>query len=44
MITEGVGAWNKQIKDIKEIECGLSEAVKVIQGGRSAVLNVFVKD
>jgi len=44
MIAEAVGAWSKQIKDIKELECGLSEAVKVVQGGRSAVLNVFVKD
>ena len=44
MIAEAVGAWSKQIKDIRELERGLSEAVKVVQGGRSAVLNVFVKD
>ena len=44
MIAEAAGGWSKQIKDIKELECGLHEAVKKVQGGQSALLNVFVKD
>jgi acetolactate synthase-1/2/3 large subunit len=44
MIAEAAGAWSKTIKDINELECGLQEAVKIVQGGRSAMLNVFVKD
>ena len=44
MIAEAAGAWSKTIKDINELECGLQEAVKIVQGGRSVMLNVFVKD
>lgn len=44
MIAESVGSWSKTIKDISGLENGLSEAVKLVQGGQSAVLNVFVRD
>ena len=44
MIAEAAGAWSKTVKDMKELECGLQEAVKIVQGGRSAMLNVFVRD
>lgn len=44
MIAEAAGTWSKTIKDISDLECGLQEAVKIVQGGRSAMLNVFVKD
>jgi acetolactate synthase I/II/III large subunit len=44
MIAEAAGAWSKQITDVKELESGLREAVKIVQEGRGAVLNVFVHD
>jgi thiamine pyrophosphate-dependent acetolactate synthase large subunit-like protein len=44
MIAEAAGAWSKKISEIKEIETGLKEAVKVVQEGQSVVLNVFVRD
>jgi acetolactate synthase I/II/III large subunit len=44
MIAEAAGAWSQQIKDVKELEIGIKEAVQVVQGGRSAVLNVIVRD
>ena len=44
MIAEAAGAWSKQIKDVRELENGLLEAVKKVQEGQSAILNVFVKD
>jgi acetolactate synthase I/II/III large subunit len=44
MIAEAAGAWSKEIKDIKELESGLQEAVKKVQMGQSAILNVFVND
>jgi len=44
MIAEAAGAWSKAIHDVKELENGLKEAIKIVQGGHSAVLNVFVQD
>jgi hypothetical protein len=44
MIAEAAGAWSKQIKTVSEIEPTLREAVKIVQSGQCAVLNVFVKD
>ena len=44
MIAEAAGAWSKQIKDISELESGLQEAIKIVQGGQCAVLNVYVRD
>jgi thiamine pyrophosphate-dependent acetolactate synthase large subunit-like protein len=44
MIAEAAGAWSKKIDHINELESGLREAVTIVQGGQSAVLNVSVKD
>jgi hypothetical protein len=44
MIAEAAGAWSKQVKEIGELESALKEAVKKVQGGQSALLNVFVKN
>jgi hypothetical protein len=44
MIAEAAGAWSKRIQDVKELESGIRLAIKVVQGGRSAVLDVSVKD
>jgi acetolactate synthase I/II/III large subunit len=44
MIAEAAGAWSKQVKEIGELESSLKEAVKKVQDGQSALLNVFVKD
>ena len=44
MIAEASGAWSKGISKVEELENGLIEAVKVVQGGQSALLNVVVKD
>ena len=44
MIAEAAGAWSKRIQDVKELESGIKEAIKVVQGGQSAVLNVFIRD
>ena len=44
MIAEAAGAWSREISDVKELENGLIEAVKVVQRGQSALLNVIVKD
>jgi thiamine pyrophosphate-dependent acetolactate synthase large subunit-like protein len=44
MIAEAAGAWSKTVKGVKELESALTEAVKKVQGGQSAVLNVFVKN
>jgi thiamine pyrophosphate-dependent acetolactate synthase large subunit-like protein len=44
MIAEAAGAWSKTIKDTKDLESGLKEAVKIVQEGTSALLNVFVRD
>jgi len=44
MIAESAGAWSKSIKDIGELEGTIKEAVKIVQGGRSALLNVYVQD
>jgi thiamine pyrophosphate-dependent acetolactate synthase large subunit-like protein len=44
MIAEAVGAWSKTVKDVKDLESALTEGVKKVQGGQSAVLNVFVKN
>jgi acetolactate synthase I/II/III large subunit len=43
MIAESAGAWSQRITRIEELDI-LKEAVKVVQGGQSAVLNVFVRD
>jgi hypothetical protein len=44
MIAEAAGAWSKRIQDIKDLESGIKEAIKVVKGGQSALLNVFVRD
>ena len=44
MIAEAAGAWSKTVKGVKDLESALTEAVKKVQGGQSAVLNVFVKN
>jgi thiamine pyrophosphate-dependent acetolactate synthase large subunit-like protein len=44
MIAESAGAWSKQVKEISELESALKEAVRKVQGGQSALLNVFVKN
>ena len=44
MVAEAVGAWSKQIKDTKELESRLQEAVKKVQGRQSAISNVFAND
>jgi acetolactate synthase-1/2/3 large subunit len=44
MIAESAGAWSKQVKEINELESALKEAVVKVQGGQSALLNVFVKN
>jgi len=41
MIAAAAGAWSG---DVKDLESGIKEAIEVVQGGRSAVLNVFVRD
>ena len=44
MIAEAAGAWSKQITRIEELQDTLKEVVKIVQGGQSALLNVFVRD
>jgi thiamine pyrophosphate-dependent acetolactate synthase large subunit-like protein len=44
MIAEAAGAWSKAVHDIKDVQPVLKEAIKIVQGGQSAMLNVFVKD
>ena len=44
MIAEAVGAWSRTVKEVKDLESSLKEAVAIVQGGQSAVLNVFVRD
>jgi acetolactate synthase I/II/III large subunit len=44
MIAEALGAWSKKIEKVDELENGLREAIARVQGGQSAVLNVFVRD
>jgi acetolactate synthase-1/2/3 large subunit len=44
MLAEAVGAWSAVVKDTKELEIALTQAVKKVQGGQCAVLNVSVKD
>jgi acetolactate synthase I/II/III large subunit len=44
MIAEAAGAWSKQVRDFRELEYGLEDAVKKVQEGQCAILNVFVRD
>jgi hypothetical protein len=44
MLAEAAGAWSKEVKATNELESALQEAVKIVQGGRCALLNVYVKD
>jgi len=43
-IAEAAGAWAKKVENAKDIESALQEAVKVVQGGQSAVLEVVIKE
>lgn len=43
-IAEAAGAWGKTIQDINHLESGLQEAVKAVQTGQAAVVNVVVQD
>jgi thiamine pyrophosphate-dependent acetolactate synthase large subunit-like protein len=42
-IAEAAGAWAKKVENVNDLENSLKEAVKVVQGGQSAVLDVFIK-
>jgi len=44
MIAEAAGAWSKTVHDMKDLESGIAEAVKIVQNGTSALLSVFVQD
>jgi thiamine pyrophosphate-dependent acetolactate synthase large subunit-like protein len=44
MIAEAAGAWSITVKEVQELEGALNEGIKKVQGGQSAVVNVFVKN
>jgi acetolactate synthase I/II/III large subunit len=42
-IAEAAGAWSARVENANELESALKGAVKIVQGGQSAVLNVLIK-
>ena len=43
MIAEASGAWTARIEKVSEVETSVLHAIKQVQSGRSALLNVILQ-